>query len=54
MTDTRIPSQPWLHQKGEEIQPFGTVRQFPVALSADVRRDSCEALNGILADTQIL
>jgi starvation-inducible DNA-binding protein len=54
VTDTRIPSQPWLHQKGEEIQTFGTVRRFPVALSADVRRGSCEALNGILADTQIL
>jgi starvation-inducible DNA-binding protein len=54
MTDTRLPSQPWLHQHGEQIQAFGTVRQFPVALSAETRRRSCEALNRILADTQIL
>lgn len=25
-------SQPWLHQHGQEIQPFGTVRQFPFGL----------------------
>jgi starvation-inducible DNA-binding protein len=54
MTDIAIPSQPWLHQKGVEIQAFGTVRHFPVALAADVRQRSCEALNGILADTQVL
>jgi starvation-inducible DNA-binding protein len=47
-------SQPWLHQKGREIQPFGSVRQFPVGLSADVRLYSCERLNQLLSDTQIL
>jgi starvation-inducible DNA-binding protein len=54
MTATEIRSQPWLHQHGKEIQAFGTVRQFPVALSAETRRFSCELLNQILADTQIL
>ncbi|GAA3225941.1 Dps family protein [Dactylosporangium siamense] len=47
-------SQPWLHQQGREIQHFGTIRQFPVGLSADTRMYSCERLNQVLADTQIL
>ncbi|MET7421831.1 DNA starvation/stationary phase protection protein [Dactylosporangium sp. NPDC005555] len=47
-------SQPWLHQQGREIQRFGTVRQFPLALSVDARMYSCERLNQVLADTQIL
>ena len=47
-------SQPWLHQRGHEIQAFGTVRQFPVALSQETRLYSCDRLNQLLADTQIL
>jgi starvation-inducible DNA-binding protein len=54
MTATKVPSQPWLHQRGREIQPFGTVRDFPIALPRDVRAQSCELLNQILADTEIL
>ncbi|MFI9610478.1 Dps family protein [Streptomyces sp. NPDC052023] len=47
-------SQPWLHQKGPVIQEFGTVKQFPVALSYEARMYSCQRLNQMLADTQIL
>ncbi|WP_112664297.1 Dps family protein [Microvirga flavescens] len=47
-------SQPWLHQRGETIQAFGTVRQFPIGLSYETRLYSCQRLNQILADTQIL
>jgi len=47
-------SQPWLHQEGREIQAFATVRQFPLGLSYDARLYSCQRLNQILADTQIL
>ena len=47
-------SQPWLHQHGKEIQAFGTVRQFPLGLSHDARLYSCQRLNQLLADTQIL
>ncbi|MEU8674503.1 DNA starvation/stationary phase protection protein [Streptomyces sp. NPDC048560] len=47
-------SQPWLHQKGEVIQEFGTVKQFPVGLSYEARMYSCQRLNKVLADTQIL
>ena len=49
-----LDSQPWLHQRGVEIQAFGTVRQFPVGLSQDVRLYSCERLNQLLADSEIL
>jgi starvation-inducible DNA-binding protein len=47
-------SQPWLHQKGEVIQDFGTVKQFPLGLSYEARMYSCQRLNKTLADTQIL
>jgi starvation-inducible DNA-binding protein len=47
-------SEPWLHQHGVEIQEFGTVRHFPLGLSRDARLCSCQRLNRILADTQIL
>ncbi|WP_026411011.1 Dps family protein [Actinomadura oligospora] len=53
-TPARHGSQPWLHQKGEVIQEFGTVKQFPVALSFEARMYSCQRLNKVLADTQIL
>jgi starvation-inducible DNA-binding protein len=49
-----VSSQPWLHQQGVEVQRFGTVRQFPIGLSYDARMYSCERLNRVLADTQIL
>lgn len=47
-------SQPWVHVKKAEIQEFGTVRQFPIGLSRDARMYSCQRLNQVLADTQIL
>lgn len=47
-------SQPWLHANGIEIQEFGTVRMFPLGLTYDARMYSCQRLNQILADTQIL
>jgi hypothetical protein len=27
-----LHTQPWLHQRGHEVQAFGTVRQFPIGL----------------------
>jgi starvation-inducible DNA-binding protein len=47
-------SQPWLHQKGTQLQEFGTVRQFPIGLPQETRTYSCQRLNQILADSQIL
>ena len=37
-----------------EVQRFGSVRLAPIALSAEARSESCQLLNGILADTMIL
>jgi starvation-inducible DNA-binding protein len=47
-------SQPLLHRLGEEIQSFNTQRLLPIALPHDVRAESCQHLNRILADSQIL
>jgi starvation-inducible DNA-binding protein len=47
-------SQPRTHQHSREIQNFGTVRQFPLGLAYNARLLSCERLNRILADSQIL
>lgn len=56
MTTSHNPlsSQPRLQQKGKVIQEFGTVKQFPLGLSYDARMYSCQRLNKVLADTQIL
>ena len=51
---SKLSSQPWLHQHGKEIQAFGTVRLFPLGLSHDARLYSCQRLNQIVSDTQIL
>jgi starvation-inducible DNA-binding protein len=58
-TDARDPgvngsSQPLIHQHGSEVQAFGTVRLFPIALSYEARMESCQLLNQILADSMIL
>ncbi|MEY9968503.1 starvation-inducible DNA-binding protein [Streptacidiphilus sp. MAP12-16] len=49
-----MASQPLLHQKSQQIQEFGTVKQFPIGLSYDARMYSCQRLNQVLADTQFL
>ena len=49
-----LSPQPHLAQHGQEVQPFGTLRLVPIALSADARMESVQLLNGILADTTIL
>src|SRR5438105_1564592 len=47
-------SQPLLHQRGEEVQRFGEMRLFPIALGHDARAESAQLLNHILADSMIL
>ncbi len=51
---SREGSQPLIHQHGREIQGFGTVRLFPIALSDEARMESCQLFNQILADSMIL
>ncbi len=50
----RLGSQPLIHQRGSEVQQFGTVRLMPIALSYEARMESCQLLNQLLADTMIL
>src|SRR5437016_10355853 len=47
-------TQPLLHQHGVEVQEFGALRLFPIALAAEARMESCQALNHILADSMML
>jgi starvation-inducible DNA-binding protein len=44
-------AQPLLHQRGSELQPYGTLTRLPLGLSDRVRLASCEGLNQVLADT---
>jgi starvation-inducible DNA-binding protein len=46
--------EPRLAPLGREIQRYGSVRLLPIALAAEARQESCQLLNGILADTMIL
>jgi starvation-inducible DNA-binding protein len=51
---TRRSAEPRLGQRAPELQAFGTLRQLPIALSAEARTESCQLLNEILADTTVL
>jgi starvation-inducible DNA-binding protein len=51
---TAARAQPLLGQRAPEIQPYGTLAQYPIALDERVRAASVEALNQILADTMML
>jgi starvation-inducible DNA-binding protein len=51
---TKASAQPRFGQTGPELQRFGTLRLLPIALSADARRESCQLLNEILADSMVL
>ena len=46
--------QPILNQRGPIIQEYGTVRDLPIGLDADVRQEMVDGLNQILADTIML
>jgi starvation-inducible DNA-binding protein len=47
-------SQPLLHQRGIEVQAFGTLRELPLSLAVEAKAESSVMLNQILADTIIL
>ena len=51
----RLPeAQPILRQRSREMQPFGTLARYPLALADDVRAASAEVLNQVLCDTIVL
>jgi len=47
-------AQPILPQRAPEIQPYGTLTQYPISLDEGARGASVEALNQILGDTMML
>jgi starvation-inducible DNA-binding protein len=53
-TRTVDRAQPILGQRAPEIQSYGTLADYPLALDAQVRAASVEVLNQVLADTMVL
>jgi len=49
-----LSPQPKLHQHAKEIQAYGTLTQYNLALSHDARAYSTSALNQLLADSMVL
>jgi starvation-inducible DNA-binding protein len=47
-------ASPVLHQRGKELQKYGTLRTIPLGLPDSARMANVEALNQILADTMTL
>ena len=47
-------AQPRLHQRSKELQAYGTLTQYDLALGHDARAYSVSALNQLLADTIVL
>jgi starvation-inducible DNA-binding protein len=47
-------SQPRIHQRAHETQPFNALVKLPIALDIEVCRKSVELLNQLLADTMTL
>jgi starvation-inducible DNA-binding protein len=47
-------AKPLIHQRGKEVQPYGTVVRLPIGLDDKVMLNSVNALNQILADTMTL
>ena len=50
----KLSPEPHYATLGREVQRFDELRALPIGLSKEVRGESCEALNGILADSFIL
>lgn len=54
-TDTILEhAKPVLNQQAHEIQPFGHLLKLPIALPAEVCKESVDNLNQLLADTMTL
>jgi len=47
-------ASPILHQRGKELQKYGTLRTIPIGLPDKARFENIEAMNKILADTMTL
>jgi starvation-inducible DNA-binding protein len=47
-------SQPLIHQRAHESQPYNRMLKLPIALDIEVCKKSVELLNQLLADTMVL
>jgi starvation-inducible DNA-binding protein len=47
-------ASPVMHQRGKELQKYGTLRAIPIGLPEKARLENIEAMNQILADTMTL
>jgi starvation-inducible DNA-binding protein len=47
-------ASPVMHQRGKELQKYGTLRALPIGLPEKARLENIEAMNQILADTMTL
>ena len=47
----KLTAQPNFHQHAPELQAFGTVELYPIGLEEVIRREVCDKLNQLLADT---
>jgi starvation-inducible DNA-binding protein len=54
LEDGTEKATPLVHQKAHEIQPYGKVTRMPIALDEELRAQSAENLNQLLADTMTL
>src|SRR5271170_1365769 len=54
ISDGAERSQPLVHQRSREIQPYGKIAKLPIALDGRVCQENVEMLNQILADTMTL
>jgi starvation-inducible DNA-binding protein len=48
------PAQPQFHVDYREIQPYGTLKDLPIALKGNARAQSVATLNQILAETMTI
>lgn len=51
---TNDPAQPQFKVSYREIQPFGSLKQLPIGLEDNARKQSVAILNQVLADTMTL
>jgi starvation-inducible DNA-binding protein len=52
--DLLARARPNFHQHAHEIQPYGTVLRYPIALDEKIRVESVAILNQVLVDTMTL
>ena len=52
--DALAQARPVFHQHAKEIQPYGTVLRYPIALDEKIRVESVGILNQVLVDTMTL